>query len=112
MSPFKKILLYIKISRPLNALITFLVIIVASIISITENYFILKIILAGISGAITASAGNVINDYYDINIDKINRPNRILPKGYLTLKEALIFYFFLTVSAIIISAFINLHSII
>ncbi len=104
----KKIFAYLKISRPLNALITFLVIIVASIISIEGSYSVLKIFVAGLSGALTASAGNVINDYFDINIDKINRPNRTLPKGKLTLKEALIFYFLLTVLALLFSVFISL----
>ena len=104
----KKILAYLKISRPLNSSITFLVIIVASIISIEGSYSILKIILAGLSGALTASAGNVINDFFDISVDKINRPDRILPKGYLTLKEALVYYFFLTILALLFSAFIGL----
>jgi len=105
---YKKIIAYLKISRPVNALITFLVISVACIISIYGDYSVLKIILAGLSGALTASAGNVINDYFDIEIDKVNRPHRVLPKGELTLKEALNFYIFLTGIALLFSVFISL----
>ena len=105
---YKKIIAYLRISRPVNALITFLVISVACIISIYGDYSVLKIILAGLSGALTASAGNVINDYFDINIDKINRQGRVLPKGELTLKEALNFYIFLTGIALLFSVFISL----
>jgi len=105
---YKKIITYLRISRPVNALITFLVISVACIISIYGDYSVLKIILAGLSGALTASAGNVINDYFDINIDKINRQGRVLPKGELTLKEALNFYIFLTGIALLFSVFISL----
>ncbi len=108
MSIHKKIFAYIKISRPINLLITFLVIIVACIISINGNYSVFKIILAGLTGALTASTGNVINDYYDINIDKINRPDRVLPKGELTLKEALGFYIFLSIISLLLSIFIGL----
>jgi geranylgeranylglycerol-phosphate geranylgeranyltransferase len=108
MSFYKKVLAYIKISRPLNLLITFLVIIVACIISINGDYSVFKIILAGLTGALTASGGNVINDYFDINIDKINRPNRVLPKGELTLKEALGFYIFLSLISLLLSIFISL----
>jgi geranylgeranylglycerol-phosphate geranylgeranyltransferase len=108
MSFGKKLSASIKISRPLNFLITFLVIVVACIISIEGDYSVLKIILAGLSGALTASAGNVINDYFDINTDKINRPNRVLPKGELTLNEAKSFYIFLTIFALSSSAFISL----
>ena len=107
--PFhKKIFAYIKISRPLNLLITFLVIIVACIISINEDYSVLKIILAGLTGALTASAGNVINDYFDIDIDKVNRPNRVLPKGELTLNEALGFYIFISLVSLFLSIFISI----
>ena len=108
MSFHKKVFAYIKISRPINLLITFLVIIVACIISINGSYSILKIILAGLTGALTASAGNVINDYFDINIDKINRPDRVLPKGDLTMKEALVVYIFLSLISLFLSIFISL----
>ena len=110
MSFTKKVFAYIKISRPLNSLITFLVIIVASIICADGSYSVLKIFLAGLSGALTASAGNVINDYFDIDIDKINKPQRVLPQGKLSLKEALAFYFILTVLSLVISSFININA--
>jgi geranylgeranylglycerol-phosphate geranylgeranyltransferase len=103
----KKILAYIQISRPINALITFFAIIVACIISITENYSVLKIFLAGLSGALTATAGNVINDYFDIDIDRVNKPKRVLSSGKLSLKEALVFYVVVAVSSLLVSYFIN-----
>lgn len=110
MSSDTKILAYIQISRSINSIITFLVIVVASIISIDGNYSVLKIFLAGLSGALTASAGNVINDYFDIDIDKINKPQRVLPSGKLSSKEALIFYAILSVLALVISSFININA--
>ena len=108
MSFYKKVFAYIKLSRPINSFITFLVIIVACIISINGSYSVLKIILAGLTGALTASAGNVINDYFDINIDKINRPDRVLPRGEISLKKALSFYIFLSFVSLLLSIFINL----
>ncbi|MDY9926329.1 geranylgeranylglycerol-phosphate geranylgeranyltransferase [Methanosarcina sp.] len=38
-----------------------------------------------------SGAGNAINDYYDIRIDSINRPERPIPSGRVKAKEA--FYF-------------------
>ncbi|TXT57715.1 MAG: conserved membrane protein of unknown function [Candidatus Thorarchaeota archaeon] len=35
-----------------------------------------------------AAGGNVVNDIFDIEIDKINRPNRALPSGRMTVKQA------------------------
>jgi len=37
-----------------------------------------------------AGASNILNDILDINIDKINRPNRMLPSGHLKIQEALL----------------------
>jgi geranylgeranylglycerol-phosphate geranylgeranyltransferase len=36
-----------------------------------------------------SGAGNAINDYYDFEIDSINRPERPIPSGRVKLKEAL-----------------------
>lgn len=47
-----------------------------------------------------ASAGNVINDIYDIEIDKINRPDRPLPSGAISLGEAKIIFVILVVLGI------------
>jgi geranylgeranylglycerol-phosphate geranylgeranyltransferase len=104
----QKLKALIIISRPINLLITFLVIIVACIISIKGDYSVLKVFFAGLTGALTASAGNVINDYFDINIDKVNRPHRVLPKGELTLREALVSYIFLFFVSLLLSIFISL----
>ncbi len=40
---------------------------------------------------LVSGAGNTINDYFDIKIDSINRPERPIPSGRVKAKEA--FYF-------------------
>lgn len=107
MKMIKKAKAYITILRPLNFVISFLSIIVIGIICIEGEYSTLKIFLAGLSGAFTGSAGNIINDIFDIEIDKINRPDRPLPAELITLIEAKFIYFILFFSSIIISLFIN-----
>lgn len=42
-----------------------------------------------------SGAGNTINDYFDIKIDSINRPERPIPSGRVKLKEALYFSYLL-----------------
>jgi geranylgeranylglycerol-phosphate geranylgeranyltransferase len=42
-----------------------------------------------------SGAGNAINDYYDFEIDSINRPERPIPSGRVKLKEALYFSYLL-----------------
>ena len=105
-----KILNLIKLTRPLNFAITFFSIIVGAVLCINGEYSSIKIVLAAISGGLTASSGNVINDIYDLEIDKINRPDRPLSGGKLKLKEAKIFYVILNLLAIILSYLVNLNA--
>lgn len=37
---------------------------------------------------LATGAGNMLNDYYDVDIDRVNKPNRPLPSGRIGLKEA------------------------
>jgi geranylgeranylglycerol-phosphate geranylgeranyltransferase len=102
-----KIKASIQITRPLNVLITFFVVIVGALICINGDYSIYKILLAALSAALTAGAGNIINDIYDKEADKFNHPERPLAKEELTIKYALVEYLILTLAAIVISSFIN-----
>lgn len=38
-----------------------------------------------------AAGGNVVNDIYDIEVDKINRPHRALPSGRMTVNQAWVY---------------------
>lgn len=78
----------LKITRPINVIITFISIIVAAIICHSESFSIQNVLLAAFSATLTAASGNIINDISDIEIDKINRPMRPLPSGKITIKEA------------------------
>lgn len=82
----------IVISRPLNFVITFVSIIVAGLISSSKEMLAHPILYAGIAGAFAGAAGNIINDYYDVEIDRLNRPYRILPSERLSKREALFIY--------------------
>ena len=35
-----------------------------------------------------AAAGNVVNDIYDVEVDRVNKPNRPLPRGAMSVREA------------------------
>jgi len=45
--------------------------------------------MAGISAFLVCGAGNALNDWRDIDIDRVNRPNRVLVKGDLSPRFAL-----------------------
>src|SRR5688572_7030428 len=47
-----------------------------------------RIVLGGLMAATLNAASNAINQIYDIEVDRINKPQRLLPSGKMTVKEA------------------------
>lgn len=75
---------YAYIIRPVN-----IAAIYTSLFTFTE------LILFILSIVSVAAAGNVINDYFDIEIDRTQRPERPLPSGTISLDAAYTLYFLL-----------------
>lgn len=91
--------------RPLNAFLagfTVLIGAIAALSSPLDDSQILGIIIGCITTSLLAMGGYVINDVFDIEIDKINAPHRPIPKGEVTLNQAKIYsllFFILGVSS-------------
>ncbi len=75
-----------RITRPANAVFAGIASVVAYLIA-TGMLVPAVLLLFAIVALITA-AGNVINDYYDIEIDRVNRPDRPIPSGAVTPRAA------------------------
>jgi len=103
----KKLIAYFQLSRPLNVLITFASIPVACWIAGGTAYSWFYILLAGMTGALVAAGANAINDVFDIDIDRINRPERPLPRGALTQQDARRMWLIVSVMALGINLFLN-----
>ena len=107
MKSFSIIKAYFFITRPVNVVLTFLVVIVGALICINGDYSINKILLAAVAAALTAGAGNIINDIFDKEADKINHPERPMAKGIISTGNAWIEYFILTLLAVAASYLIS-----
>ena len=84
----KKYLSFIKIIRPLNVLSSGVAILFSSFISDYQGP--LEQILMPILVVVFFTIGaNVLNDYFDYDTDKINRPDRSIVKGDITREQAL-----------------------
>ena len=94
---------YLKIIRPVNCVITFISVIVAAFIANENSFPTIIVLFAAFAAALTAAAGNLINDYFDIEIDKISHSDRPLVTGQVTKNNALILYLLLNLSALILS---------
>ncbi len=75
---------YLEILRPGNALMGAISIILIAIIDKTIS---IPIVLAMLAVFFETAAGNVINDYFDYNIDLINKPERPIPSGRISLEN-------------------------
>ena len=83
---------YIMITRPGNVIIAMASVMIA--VSLTGRFYpVMHIVLAVLSTGLITAGANIINDYYDIETDKINRPMRPLPSGKIKRIQALIFFY-------------------
>ena len=95
------------ITRPLNAVITGLAIALAAALAGT-GVACRTVFCAVCSGMLLAAGANVINDICDLDIDRINKPERMLPAGRLSLRAARRYAIFLFACGIFFSIFVNL----
>lgn len=102
---------YLDILRPHNAVMSVLAVFTGWIL-ITgikpEMLVVPQLLLSFISVFLIFGAGNIINDYLDIESDRINKPQRPLPSGKIGMRTALVYCNLLFVTGIIIAGFVNM----
>ncbi len=95
----------IEITRPINCLMGALSIVIGLLntrLNVPFDKLTINIILGVVTYIFIAASGNTINDIYDIEIDKINRPERPIPRGSISLKQAKgLFFLFLSIGIIL-----------
>lgn len=105
----KKLTAFIILTRPVNIVITFFAVAVGYVISASEvSLFIL--IAAGFSGALTAGAGNIVNDIFDMESDKINHPARPLPSKIISYNGAKALWFLFTLFSFIAGSLVGIYA--
>jgi geranylgeranylglycerol-phosphate geranylgeranyltransferase len=104
-SVLTKVLALYRLARPFNALTGALAVFLGGYVAGTGEWG--KVAMAAMVTFLVTGAGNSWNDYLDVEIDKINQPQRVLPSGQVSPKAAWILSVVLTVIALIIAAFIN-----
>jgi len=107
MNPSKQIIAFIKITRPVNVVITFFVVAVAILISQKSPTNLFVIIMASLAESFVVAAGNIINDYFDIETDRIAHPKRALVTNQISKNEAVAFYVVLNLFALFLSLIIS-----
>ena len=95
-----------KLSRPLTSLSGALAVLLGGYVAGTGEWG--RILLACLATLFIASSANAWNDYLDVEIDRVNQPQRPLPAGLVSLEQAKRFSFAFTALSLIIASFINL----
>lgn len=90
-----------KITRPNVCFLAILGVFVGALLSPATGTS--SLILAMLAAFFICAAGNVINDICDYDIDKINKPERPLPSGKISQKDAVAYYFLLSATGIALS---------
>jgi geranylgeranylglycerol-phosphate geranylgeranyltransferase len=103
----EKLTALIKLIRPINFLITFISVIVAAFICLPDKSPSMNVFIAALAASLAMASGNIINDIFDIEIDRINRPSRPLPSGLIKINFALFFYLILVLISIALSLLIS-----
>lgn len=102
----RRIVAMYKLARPTTSLSGAMAVILGGYVAGTGQWF--NIILAAVATFLATGAANAWNDYLDIEIDRINQPQRVLPAGLMSRRGAWIFSIGLTLVSLLIAAFINL----
>ncbi len=97
------------ITRPLNVIIAGISILLAAMLVETDLQCV-SIWCAVAAGMLITAGANVINDIYDLEIDRINKPRRILPAGRLSLRAARWYTIILLACGVIFSIFAGLFA--
>ncbi|MEM2202958.1 MAG: geranylgeranylglycerol-phosphate geranylgeranyltransferase [Sulfolobales archaeon] len=104
MTALKTLISIIKLSRPHNVFITFLGVLVgAAVVDPSATRDLYMVLLISIPALVVAAGGYIVNDYYDIEIDRRSKPWRPLVRGDITPRTALTISIALFVLGVLIS---------
>jgi 4-hydroxybenzoate polyprenyltransferase len=63
-----------------------------------------QFILLVIASVFIAAGGNIINDYFDLNIDRINKPDKVILDRFISRRKALVWHLVLSVGGVLLTA--------
>jgi len=98
---------FLSIIRPQNCFIGGMTVIAGLAIAFTQNRvgligdYTSAFVYAYLTYFFVAAGGNVVNDIFDIEVDKVNRPHRALPSGRMTVRQAWMYVLFLSALGVV-----------
>lgn len=96
--------------RPVNSVMVGFAVIVGMAVTAPNQLFTTSILLGFLTGFLISSYSMVVNDWYDLEVDRINSPNRPLANGRIQPGTAVTYASILLILGIVSSIFINLNA--
>jgi len=97
---------YYKLGRPINALAGCIAVFLSGYVAGPASWW--PVIMAAVTVLLITVSTNAWNDYIDIEIDRVNKPERPLPAGLISPRGALLFFIAGSALSLVTAAFINL----
>ena len=104
-----KIKLFLDLIRVRNCSMTFIAVLLGASFIDFGQVFTLKVMMAGLAAFLITGAGNIINDYFDYEIDRINRPHRALPSNKISKSDAMMLSMALFAIGLGMSKYVNIY---
>lgn len=98
---------YITLLRPSNFIITVASVFVSCVLAGGRIEQTSVMILASLAAGLIGGGGMVINDIFDVEIDRINKPQRPLPSGAVSAASAALFYAVLSAVGLLLNLFLH-----
>ncbi len=77
---------YLELARPVNCAMAAVGVLIGELVAGVQDP--VRAALAPLAAAIVCAGGNAINDYFDAEVDAINRPDRPIPSGRVSRRAA------------------------
>jgi 4-hydroxybenzoate polyprenyltransferase len=79
----------------------------ASVFTNVHGWYFVMLVVASV---FIAAAGNIINDYFDLNIDQINKPQKVVVDKIISRRWVILWHLILSLAGIIIGFIIDVNT--
>lgn len=97
----------ISLIRPEEVIISGMCVLVGEILALGSLPTIKEALLGFLTAIFISGSAMIVNDYFDLEVDKVNAPHRSLPLGILSTNEALLLTIVITVAGFITASFLG-----
>ena len=104
-----KVKVVLELTRPRNSVMSFFGVIVGMLLISNIITLNTEVLLAALTAMLILGGGNALNDYFDFNIDKVNRPNRPIPSGRISRRSVKYISAILFLAGIVLAFFVNVY---